>query len=202
MDWKAGAKSFAGQRKGSVPWWDHPWHYLTQHPFHYLAQHGLNLVIGVGAFATAAGVVTGGLVAYAYGRRASVSISAVAHTRPTRVLLAARPVVKGTGIFALRFHRERGAVVQATEVYVDPAGVLHDARVWIASSVFGQQQVDSGEELATTVLFSLPLPHDSVVGWRVSVGIRAPTRRAFPKASAAWADRVFVPRPDSRSVDS
>jgi hypothetical protein len=169
---------------------------------HYLAVHGLNLLIGLGAGAGAVGVAIGGVVAYTYGRRASASISAEAHLAAGSVVLATRPLIKAVGIFTVRFHEDQGAVVRVTEVYVDKAGGLHDARFWMADGVFGRQQVDPGEDLATTVVFSLPPPAESVVGWRVSIGIRAPTRRGLRQASAAWADRVFVPMPDALAVRS
>lgn len=162
---------------------------------HYLSVHGLNLLIGFGAGLGGLGVLIGGAVAYTYGRRASASITAEAHLGATRVILAARPVVKAVGIFTVNFHHEQGAVVRVTELWVDEAGVFHDARYWVTAGVFGRQQVDPGEDLTTTVVFSLPIPSESVVGWRVSLGIRAPTRRGLPRSSAAWADRVFIPKP-------
>jgi hypothetical protein len=163
----------------------------------------LNIALGAGAIAGVIGVGVGGVIAYAYGRRASASISAEAHTSGDRVVLAARPVVKAVGIFAVQFHESQGAVVRVTEIYIDEDGTLQNGRFWEADGVFGQQQVDPGEELTTTVVFPLPPPSASVVGWRVSLGIRAPTRRGLPRASAAWADRIFVARPDSipESID-
>ena len=169
---------------------------------HYLSVHGLNLMIGFGAGLGGLGVLVGGAVAYSYGRRASASITAEAHLGRNRVILAARPVVKAVGIFTVNFHKEQGAVVRVTEVWADQAGELHDGQYWLADGVFGRQQVDPGEDLTTTVVFSLPIPSESVAGWRVSLGIRAPTRKGLPRSSAAWADRVFIPKPETPRSDT
>ncbi len=140
-----------------------------------------------------------------YGRRASVSIQADAHENPTGVLITARPSVRSVGIFRIRFDKDRGVVVKATEVYIDGAGdVQVNGRSRPNSDVFGNDSlVEGAEELLTTVLILMPKPTQSVIGWLVDLDVRARHRflyyivKIIPKArdrSYFWTDRVFVPR--------
>ena len=157
------------------------------------------VMTGLGGGAASLAFIGGALVALRYGRRASVILTADAHVRDGRVVVSTRPVVKAVGIFKVSFHKNRGAVVRVTELYLDAAGELQDARFWEKSDIFGQEFVDPGEELPTTTVFPLPSPIPaSVVGWRVSVKIKAPTR--FLASSSGWADQVFVPRPGDLGV--
>jgi hypothetical protein len=157
--------------------------------------HWLTIVTGLGAFATAAGVATGAVLAVLYGRRASVSVTASPHVTPSGVVVAARPVVKAVGIFRVKFHATEGALVRLTEVYIEQ-GELKEGRSWTETGAFDQQYVDAGEELPTTVIFPPISPPGSVIGWLVYLKIAAPTRLAKFR-SAWWMDQVFVPRPDA-----
>jgi hypothetical protein len=159
----------------------------------------LNLVLGLAAVATVAGVVGGAYLAAQYGRRASISIAAtIVPLEVGGVVVAARPVVKAVGLFRVRFHGPHGALVRVRELrLVDPSELptgMKEDRYWEAVGVFGDQFAEGGEELTTTVMFRLPsIPHQ-VVGWIVAVGIEAPTRWV-PRSSGAWGDKIFVPRP-------
>ncbi|MGC9963200.1 MAG: hypothetical protein ABSE47_15020 [Acidimicrobiales bacterium] len=155
--------------------------------------HWLTIVTGVGSFATAAGIGTGAVLAVLYGRKASVSISAEAHLTESGVVVSARPMVKAVGIFRVKFHVTEGVSVRLTEVYVEN-GDLKEGQFWTKGGAFGQQYVDSGEELTTTVVFSPMSPAPSVIGWLVYLKIAAPTRLTKFR-TAWWADQAFVPRP-------
>jgi hypothetical protein len=139
-------------------------------------------------------VATGAVLAVLYGRKASVSVTASPHVTPPGVVVAARPIVKAVGIFRVKFHATGGVTVRLTEVYIKD-GELKEGRSWTETGAFGQQYVDSGEELPTTVVFPPMNPPGSVIGWLVYLKIAAPTRLAKFR-SAWWADQVFVPRPD------
>jgi hypothetical protein len=141
-----------------------------------------------------AGVVTGASIALLYGRKASVSITATSHVTEWGVVIAARPIVKAVGLFRVRFHAIEGATVQLTEVYVED-GELKEAQSWTDAGAFGQQYVDAGEELATTVIFPPVNPPGSVIGWNVYLKIAAPTPLARLRG-AWWTDQIFVPRPE------
>jgi hypothetical protein len=167
--WHAVAKSIG----------DHPW---------------LTIVTGLGSLATAAGVITGATLAVLYGRKASVSITASPHATPSGVVVAARPIVKAVGIFRVKFHATEGVIVRLTEVYIEE-GELKEGRFWTKTGAFGQQYVDAGEELPTTVVFPPIRPPGSVIGWLVYLKVAAPTR-LMRFRSAWWMDQVFVPRPD------
>jgi len=156
----------------------------------------LNVMMGLGAVAAVLAFFGGAYLAARYGRRASVSISAVPHLIPDGVVVATRPVVKAVGVLKVKFHGPRGALVRVAEVYLAPkeASGLKEGRHWEEVAVFGEQFAEAGEELATTTLFRLPPLPPSVIGWRVSVGIQAPTRW-MPGSSTSWTDRIFVERP-------
>jgi hypothetical protein len=154
----------------------------------------LAIVTGLGAIATAAGVVTGAVVAVLYGRKASVSVTASPHVTESGIVVTARPIVKAVGLFRLMFHEIEGVTVRLTEVYVED-GELKEGRFWTADGAFGQQYVDAGEELQTTVVFPPMNPPGSVIGWLVYLKIAAPTRLARFRG-AWWMDQVFVSRPD------
>ena len=110
------------------------------------------------------------------------------------VVVAARPIVKAVGIFRVKFHATEGVIVRLTEVYIEE-GELREGRFWTKTGAFGQQYVDAGEELPTTVVFPPIRPPGSVIGWLVYLKVAAPTR-LMRFRSAWWMDQVFVPRPD------
>ena len=169
------------------------------------SHHWANIVIsvgtGVGAFVAAVGAGYGTL----YGRRASVSLSGEAHVIPEAAavppgsfLVVARVRVRAVGLLKVKFHEETGAEVRLAEAYVNGDGVVQvepedPERSWSEQQAFGQEYVDPGEELSTSVTFAPLRPDDSVVGWMAFVYIHAPTRlKKF--RTAFWADRVFIPR--------
>ena len=91
-------------------------------------------------------------------------------------------------------------MVRVTEVCRQGNGSLADGESQERPELFGPmkgsrqaQFVEPGEELPTTALFVVPLS-ESVIGWRVSLQIIAPSRWRV-RASSTWGDRVFVPRP-------
>ena len=155
----------------------------------------VNVMTGFGAAAAGAGVVAGGVLAARYGRRASVSISATAEPLPDGgFIVAARPIVRGVGIFRVKFHGPNGALIRVREVYLSTTDSgMDQGEFWEQAAVFGEQYAEPNEELPTTVLFRLYKPDPAVVGWVVWVGIEAPTR--FLSTTTSWADRIFVPRP-------
>ena len=166
----------------------------------------LNIMTGLGAGAAVAGVLGGAYLAGRYGRRASVSVQAEAHENPGGVLIVARPSVKSVGIFRVRFQKERGAVVTATEMWVDGDGeVRADGRARCQPDVFRKGSlVEGAEELMTTVTIQMPKPTDPVIGWAVELEIRARHRflyyllKVIPKVGDKgyfWTDQVVVPRP-------
>ena len=158
--------------------------------------HWLTIVTAIGAVATAAGVATGGWLAARYGRRASASISAQVYATPQGVVMATRPSVKAVGIFRVKFHVTKGVKVHVQEVFISDDGELASARYWENGTNWGQQYVDAGEELTTTVLFRLLDPPVRVIGWQVYLSVSAPTRLVAPNASASWVDQIFVALPD------
>jgi hypothetical protein len=179
------------------------WHEFHEWAHYFVATSSsdrwLNIMTGLGAagaVVAGVGVVVGGIFAWRYGRKASVSISATPHEVPDGVILATRPVVKGVGLFRVKFHGPKGASVQVREVRLDDSATsgLRLDRQWEQEAVFGEQHADGGEELPTTVMFRLQEPDPAVVGWVVWVSIQAPTRW-MPGSSESWADRIFVPRP-------
>jgi hypothetical protein len=109
--------------------------------------------------------------------------------------------VKAVGLFRVKFHGPTGALIRVGELYLaepeesDGTG-LKEGRVWEQPAIFGAQFAEGGEELSTPAIFRLPPLPDSVIGWSVSVGIRAPVRW-LPGSTGAWGDRIFVPRPDT-----
>jgi hypothetical protein len=148
-------------------------------------------VTGLGAGATFAGVAVGAYLAAMYGRRGSVSVSGVAHALPSGVVVTARPCVKAVGLFRVKFQEEGGATVRLTELC--KVGLdLKEGFEWEQSGVFGQQYVDAGEELRTTVIFQ-PGLRPEVVGWNLYLRVEA-TTRLFKSRTGWWADQVFVPR--------
>jgi hypothetical protein len=154
----------------------------------------LNIVLGAAAIATVLGFAGGLYLAVRYGRKLSVAISGETHPTPTGVVIAARPSVRAVGVFRVHFNEERGAVIRATEVYINDDGDLTDGRYWERDDVFGASFVEGGEELTTTTLFQLPEPVSRLVGWRLSIEIRI-RNRFIPGSSWSWADQVFVPKP-------
>ena len=172
MDWRTGARSVkpppASIRKGIAGWDVLP---------HYLARHGLNLVVGLGAFATFAGVVIGAVLAVLYGRTGSASVSASVHLTPAGYVIAARPSVKAVGLFRVKFSEKAGIVVRLVEIYVDN-DQLKEGREWTDTSSFGHQYADAGEELLTTVVFGPVQAALTVVGWTVFFRAAATTRLA------------------------
>jgi hypothetical protein len=168
----------------------------------------LNAMLGLAAVATILAFVGGAYLAARYGRRASISIDADVTELPDRsVLIAARPVVNAVGLFRLKFHGPRGAVIRVRNVYavepsVSPKG-LWEGEFRLAPAIFGdddknQQFVESGEALKTTVLFRVSVS-DGVIGWVVAVSIKAPTRW-MPWSSVAWGDKIFLARPKPKEV--
>lgn len=159
----------------------------------------LDVMTGIGATVAAAGVLVGGVFAWLYGRRASVSVTAKVHPIPGgNYVLSVRPQVKAVGIFRVKFRGAKGAIVTVGEVHLDSsrADGMRVGNQWVQEAAFGHQHVDGGEELFATAMFRLATPPYTVVGWLVGLGVVA-TRRRAPGASEAWSDRVFVPRPDS-----
>jgi hypothetical protein len=168
------------------------------------ADRWLNVMTGLGATSAFLGFVGAVYFSARYGRRASVTLSAKPYLAPDAVILSVRPVVKAVGLFRVRFHGPRGAVVHVTEMYLaapeETAGRgIKEGRSWEHAALFGEgedkQFAEAGEELGTSALFRLPLASPSTIGWSVSLRISAPTRW-LPGSSGAWADRVFVPRPE------
>lgn len=159
----------------------------------------LNIVTGTGAILGSATVVAGGLLAFLFGRRASVSLSAEVYETPSGFVVAARPTVKAVGIFRVSFGETRGTTVRLTEAYLDQDDLLQEGEYWELESAFGQQYVDPGEELTTSVVFQPVRPVESVVGWYVFLGISAPTRLGRLR-TAWWADQIFVARPSRGSL--
>jgi hypothetical protein len=155
------------------------------------AIHWVNIIEAAGALAATIGVVGGAAVAVMYGRKASVSIAADAHTADAHVIIAARPSISSVGFFRMKFDRGGAVAVRVTESYF--AGTrMTDGRHWDQEDIFGASFVEGGETLATTVLFDLgELPSD-VFGWRVSFGVTTSRVRGSPGWS--WADQVSVPR--------
>jgi hypothetical protein len=99
--------------------------------------------------------------------------------------------VKAVGLFRVKFRASEGVTVRLTEVYVE-GGELKEGRFWTAEDAFGQQYVDAGEELPTTVVFPPMNPPGSVIGWLVYLKIAAPARLAKFRG-AWWTDQVSSP---------
>ena len=159
--------------------------------------HWLDIVTGIGAILGGSAGAGGAVLAFLFGRRASVSISADVHTTPRGFVVSTRPKVRAVGIFRVGFGDDRGVVVRLTEVGVDPDGDLQETdNAWEHTGAFGQQYVDPGEELTTTVTFAPMNPEPSVIGWMVYLRISAPTRLARVR-TAWWVTQVFVTRPAS-----
>ena len=178
-------------RQRGIPWWDHQ--------LHYLVAHGLNILIGLGAGAGALGVAGGAWLALRYGRRASVSVAAVAHSIPGGlVVVSTRPVVKAVGVRRVEF-KEKGVTVRVAEVYVQD-GDLHEGRFWVEDGAFAKEYVDAGEELSTTVVFAPTQPPASVIGWTVYLRVAAPVLLPNWRTNS-WADQCFVIRPGGNTLD-
>ncbi|MCU1494504.1 MAG: hypothetical protein JWO62_2268 [Acidimicrobiaceae bacterium] len=160
----------------------------------------LNVVTGIGALAGGTAAVLGGALATLYGRRASVSISALVHRTAAGFVISTRPVIKAVGLWRVKFHESKGVLVRMTEVYVgDDGSLLETDDPQEHSRAFNQQYVDPGEELTTSVTFPPTNPSPSVIGWQVYLKVTAPTRLAKFR-SGWWMDQVFVPRPDTKEV--
>jgi hypothetical protein len=158
----------------------------------------LDIATGIGAILGSAAVGAAGALAFLFGRRASASISVEIHPTPQGFVIATRPRVKAVGIFRVSFGAgKEGVTVRVAEVYVDPEeGDLKEAQWWEGSGFFGQQYVDPGEELTTSVTFAPVNPADTVIGWQVYLKINAPTRFGWFR-TAWWADQVFIALPES-----
>lgn len=161
----------------------------------------LDIVTGTAAILGGSAVVVGGVLACLFGRRASVSVSAEVHETPSGFVIAARPTVKAVGIFRVSFGETKGTTVRLTESYIDQDSHLQEGQYWELDSAFGQQYVDPGEELPTSVVFQPVNPAESVIGWFVFLRISAPTRLGRLR-TAWWADQVFVARPSQGSLSS
>lgn len=169
-------------------------HFVIVHQAPASSDPWLNIVLGVAAVATTLGVFAGGYLAARYGRKASVSISAEAHTIDGGVVIATRPVVRAVGLFRVKFKDDAGAAVWLTEMYLDDQGGLSSGSKWKQDNIFGPSFVEGGEDLTSTVLFHQPEPKPRVVGWRVSIEITV-ANRLLPGKGWSWADQVFVPKP-------
>ncbi len=179
----------------------------NQPPGAAASDHWLNVMLGLGGLAAVAGVVGGAYLAARYGRRASVSIKAEARPNNSGVLIVARPIVKSVGIFRVRFEEEEGAVVKATEVWIDDdrkvrveIGERSLGRTGSNSEAFTNDTfVEGSEELQTTVLIPMPPPTARVIGWMVSLEVYARSRFLYDlfrgRRPYWWTDRVFVERP-------
>jgi len=168
------------------------------HPTGDAPDHWLNIALGVAAIFTVLGLLAAGYAGLRYGRRLSLSLTADAHVlEDGSVIISCRPSVRAVGIRRVRFREGDGAVAKVVELKRDEAsgGVADVPGHWEQPAIFGAAFVEPGEELPTTVVFPVGVPEADVIGWRVSVNIRAPNRTIDPAASWAWADRVFVPRP-------
>jgi hypothetical protein len=155
------------------------------------------VVTGTGAIAATIGVAVGGGAALLYGRRASASLSAKVEpiVDSNKVILVARPVVKSVGLFRVKLHGNNS--IEVRECRLDPDSEFGLSTVstpfWTASEIFGEQQIDGGEELTTSQVFLLRAPPPDVVGWLVGLNVQA--TRWLPSASDEWEDQVFVPKP-------
>jgi hypothetical protein len=69
-----------------------------------------------GGFAAAGGVAGGACIAYLYSQKATVSISATTHKFDQGVLLAVRPLISSSGLFAFRLAEVDGAVITVQEI--------------------------------------------------------------------------------------
>jgi hypothetical protein len=139
--------------------------------------HWLNIVLGVAALLTIAGVLIGAFFTVRYGRRASVSLSAEALRTEVGFVIVARPSVKAVGVYRVKFvEGPAGSTAGVTEMYPDASGRLHEGMTYPVHDLFGDSFVDGGEELVTTTLVSVPSPAGSVIGWTVWVRFRAPNR--------------------------
>jgi len=164
---------------------------------HWLAVHGLNLVIGLGAGAGAVAVAAGGVLAFLYGRRASASVSAEVHSRPEGYLVIARPVIRAVGLYRVKFQETDGVMVRLREVHLDNDELV-ERECMVYPGAFGQQYVDAGEELSTSVTFPPLRPPESVIGWLVFLDVAAPTWLARFR-TGVWRDQTFIPRPTQES---
>ena len=125
-----------------------------------------------------------------YSRRANASITAEAHATPEGLYLAARPAATAMGPFRLRF-ADGGAMVEVVPVrreedHTDTVDTLKKER----TAFPGEQFVNPGETLTSTVLFSLDRSVPNLIGWVVSFNVEA---AGFVRRGLHWADRVFVP---------
>lgn len=155
-------------------------------------------MIGLGAGATAAAAAIGAVLAVLYGRRGSASVSATVYSTPSGFVVAARPCVKAVGLFRVKFRDGEGVTIGLTELYVEN-GDLKEGRIWTNHGAFGQQYVDAGEDLLTTVVFPPMQVAPSVIGWQVFLRVAATTRLAKFR-TGWWADQVFVARPNGKEV--
>ena len=153
-----------------------------------------------GSVAAVLAAVGGALVAVRYGRKATAQVEAAAYEAAGTLVLAARPSVRAVGVFRLTFREEQGCTITVTEVWTTQSG-LAEGRQWQTEAVFGPNFVEAGETIWTTVLFELGPPAERLIGWRVVLNI-AVTRRFQREREWTWDDRIFVPTPTIRPVNS
>jgi hypothetical protein len=176
----------------------HPHVLFNSYPSVGAPDHWLNILLGAAAAFTVLGLLAAGYAGLRYGRRASLSLTADAHVLDDgSVIISCRPAVRAVGIRRVRFREGDGSVAKVVELKRNEAsgGIADVLAHWEQPAIFGASFVEPGEEVPTTVVFPVGVPEDGVIGWRVSVNVRAPNRSIDPAASWAWADRVFVPRP-------
>jgi hypothetical protein len=166
-------------------------HFFVVHSSGAPSDTWLNVALGVAAILTAVGFIGGLYLAIRYGRKVNISVSGVAYTTASGIVVAARPIVHVVGVFRIRF---AAADVTATEVYINDSGKLEDGRIWTNDKIFGLAFVEGGETLGTTSAFILPIPLPRVIGWRLSAEV-ATLNRLSPGTNWSWSDQVFVPKP-------
>ena len=168
--------------------------------------HWANIVTSVGAVVAAGGALVGLGYASLYGRRASVDLSGEVHAIPQAAtaetgsfLVVVRVRVRAVGVLKVKFHKTDGATVRLAQAVMGDDGLLRvdpedPDGSWSQQQAFGQEYVDPGEELSTSVTFAPLQPDSSVVGWMAFVYIHAPTRLSRVR-TAYWADQIFLARP-------
>ena len=157
-----------------------------------LAVSIVNIADIAGGLATAIGLLGGIYFAYRYSRKASASVAATANNTADGVLIAVRPSVTSAGVFNLHFDDSSGATIKVAEVTVHESNLTY-GKCWEQTEVFQEQFVTGGETLTTMILFPVGIPESDVVGWRVTLSIRA---KGILRSGMYWGDRMFVPRAD------
>jgi hypothetical protein len=150
----------------------------------------VNVLVAAGAAAAIAGVIGGAVVAFFFGKRATIGVEArLVDSRGTSILVV-RPSVTSLGFRKFKFSKqEPGGRIRVREVLSSRGHRSLGDDLYEVENVFGEQFANGGETITEESLIFVDPPGDAAVGWSV---LFLATRRRLLRKPKSWRDRVFV----------